>query len=162
MSKISGGRLPRELGSRQCAWSARRRARKNFRLARQTPPTAWNVAGPGCNRKCTTSDNCKQEGTMKLRRGLVARSGISGHRDPGAVARAQLAGEFPEAVRASVAVRCGDYDARRLRSQREVIRDDELFHARQAAAAHRQRASQPRALCDLPDPDRRHLHRRRQ
>ena len=38
----------------------------------------------------------------------------------------------------------------------------ELFHARQAAAAHRQRASQPRALRDLPDPDRQHLHRRRQ
>ena len=38
----------------------------------------------------------------------------------------------------------------------------ELFHARQAAGTHRQRASEPRALRDLPDQDRQHLHRRRQ
>lgn len=31
--------------------------------------------------------------------------------------------KLPAEVRASVAVRCGEYDARRLRSQREVIRD---------------------------------------
>ncbi len=31
--------------------------------------------------------------------------------------------QFPEGVRASVMHKCGEYDARRLRSQREVIRD---------------------------------------
>jgi hypothetical protein len=78
---------------------------------------------------------------MKLRGSLITQSEMSGRRNRAAGARAQLAGagtngvrgagrkgengagEFPEAVRASVAVRCGEYDARRLRSQREVIRD---------------------------------------
>jgi hypothetical protein len=36
--------------------------------------------------------------------------------------QAELA-RFPEGVRASVARRAGEYDARRLRSQREIIRD---------------------------------------
>jgi len=31
--------------------------------------------------------------------------------------------QFPDGVRASVMHKCGEYDARRLRSQREVIRD---------------------------------------
>ena len=32
-------------------------------------------------------------------------------------------GQIPEVVRASVGIRIGEYDARRLRSQREIIRD---------------------------------------
>ena len=50
----------------------------------------------------------------------------------------------------------------RDRPRRDASARRELFHARQAAGPHRQRASEPRALRDLPDPDRRHLHRRRQ
>jgi hypothetical protein len=60
---------------------------------------------------------------MKLRGSLRARSETPGRRNHGAGTRAHLAGEFPDAVRASVTVRRGEYDARRLRSQREVIRD---------------------------------------
>ena len=77
---------------------------------------------------------------MKLRGSLPTYSGMPGRGNRGAGSQAQLAGgttvdrgvtgkgdnrsgEFPEAVRASVAVRHGEYDARRLRSQREVIRD---------------------------------------
>jgi crotonobetainyl-CoA:carnitine CoA-transferase CaiB-like acyl-CoA transferase len=60
---------------------------------------------------------------------------------------------------------------RRAVSRNHAVRDRprhhasarrELFHAWQAAAAHRQRASQSGALRDFPDPNRRHLHRRRQ
>jgi hypothetical protein len=36
---------------------------------------------------------------------------------------AGLATRLPEEVRASASVKCGEYDARRLRSQREIIRD---------------------------------------
>lgn len=52
------------------------------------------------------------------------RIGVQPNGAGGANRRGELgAGEFPEAVQASVAVRRGEYDARRLRSQREVIRD---------------------------------------
>jgi hypothetical protein len=74
--------------------------------------------------KGTPKVGCAEEGKMK--------SGTKLSGNPENLRRKELGARFaneecdvslPERVRATVAVKPGEYDARRLRSQREVIRD---------------------------------------
>ncbi len=59
-------------------------------------------------------------GRQTLSAGTAGGDGGSGLRDGGGVV--ELA-RIPDAVRASLVCKTGEYDARRLRSQREIIRD---------------------------------------
>jgi hypothetical protein len=52
-----------------------------------------------------------------------AASGLNGDNGAGAAKPATNLARIPEGVRASVATKTGEYNARRLRSQREIIRD---------------------------------------
>jgi hypothetical protein len=70
-----------------------------------------------------TTDRCGQTGNHAANNMVAQGSGASAGETAADLAR------IPEGVRASVASMPGEYDARRLRSQREIIRDAMLSAA---------------------------------
>jgi hypothetical protein len=81
--------------------------------------SGMNLSGSSEKRRRGRDDVRGVEQGGGIGAGVARRSGGAGER----------VGDLPASVRASVEVRRGEYDARRLRSQREVIRDAMLAAA---------------------------------